>query len=276
MDEMNKKAREIFGATISDMELAYKYAPSEVHKIVKHLKDPEYLNDEKFRYAFFIGKHGVGKSTLAKAVAFKSEWMPKYFVPSDFEEKGRNATSHKIINTLDTIVGQDVETVIILDELNQLLKHYDSEHYDTDATSKALWTFLDKQDGNKKFFLIGILDRADKLPPHIKSRMLARGIIINPPQTAEFRKELFLEKLLTSRVKLSEEAKAYIDENIGKMDQYSGRDFRDFALAAKMQAVGPKKEDCILIDKNHLEKAAQYIQKVQKAIKLYHEDKVSE
>ncbi len=276
MDEQNRAVREAFGATISDMELAYKYAPSEVHKIVEHLKDPEYLDDDSFRYAFFIGKPGVGKSTLAKAVAFKSEWMPEYFVPSDFEEKGRNATSHKLIGKLNSITGKNVETVVILDELNQLLEHYNNDHYDTDATSKALWTFLDKQEGNNRFFLIGIMNRADKLPPQVKSRMLAQSILIDAPQNPEFRKDLFLSKLITSRVKLSKDANEYIDKNIGSMGEYSGRDFKKFALAAKMQAVGPKKEDCIVIDKGHLEKAYQYIENVKKVIKPHQEDKTSE
>ncbi len=265
------------GATIAEMESVYQDAPDFVKKVVLYLKNPRrWPGIIPCRYMFLDGMPGVGKTTLAKAVAYKANWELKTLTHQGVYRKERNGTAAELMARLKAIVAEDKETVVFWDELNLALEHYNSEHHDTDATSEALWSFFDSQEHNDKLFFIGAMNRVDKLPPQIKDRILARCIELLPPKDPEARKRIFLDKLLGDGIVLSPDAEAYIDENMSNLAGYTGRNLKEFALAVQFQAMTEGPDALMIITRAHLEAAAQIIQGTKLRIKHGQEDVTDE
>ncbi len=159
------------------MELVFKYSPLEAQLIVNHLQDTTYFPDDKdYRSAIFFGAPGSGKTMMAKAIAYKMAqkgWDCKFVSSTSLFGGHRDQTAMRVTQELESIVASKKPTIIIIDELHRLLENADSKHHDTDSTSTALWTFLDSQESNENFFLIGTMNRIDKLPQPFKSRIIS-------------------------------------------------------------------------------------------------------
>lgn len=263
-----------YGTSIREITLVFLSAPDEIKNIVSHLRNPNYLNRPDYRYEFFTGEPGVGKTTLAKAIAYYSGWHCIYLTCSDLQAKGRNETAILLTQLFNDAIRRNIKTIIIIDELNELLENYDNPHFDNGATAKALWTFLDKQQGNENFFFIGTMNRVDKLPKQIKSRILARLTIINPPNTLEKIKQIFINQFLIYNIYLTDQAKEYISANIKKFQRVSARYIKELSLAAiKFAAQSTsKKIRPLLITDIHLEKAEKYIATNMRAMKYDEEE----
>src|SRR5579872_4507355 len=170
----------ISGSSIEELEQVFTNAPARVKNIVAHLKDPKFFSKETYRSVFLVGAPGVGKSTMAKAIGYQlrnAGWKTRFFTCADLEFAGenRNIAAIRLVSTLNDLVAQkNSKIIIIIDELNQLLENYNSKQYDTDMTSKALWTFLDKNRYNENFFFIGVMNDAGKIPQQLKSRHRGR------------------------------------------------------------------------------------------------------
>jgi len=177
---------------------------------------------------------------------------------------------------LGEIAAEDKETIVFFDELNLALENYNSDHHDTDATSEALWTSLDKQERNRKFFFIGAMNRVDKMPPQIDDRILVCCVELLPPKDAATRKRIFLGKLLNDGVVLSEDAEVYIDENMTKLQGHTGRNLKAFALATRFQAMTEDADDPMVITPAHLQEAVKIIQNTKRLVKYGQEVETDE
>jgi len=163
-------------AQIEEMAYVLTQADKKAQMIVEHLKDPTFLEDDEYRSAIFVGEPGTGKTTTALAIGHQmmveSGWQYKMLDSGAFLGKFRNQTAIKLKQFLRGIVALRAPMILIIDELNRLLEHANSEHHDTDTASTALWTFLDKQRGNQQFFFIGTMNDITKLPKPYKDRIL--------------------------------------------------------------------------------------------------------
>lgn len=86
--------------TIKNLEETFKHAPLVAQQIVTHLKDPNFYKDPSYRYAIFVGPPGSGKTTTAKAIAYKmmkdQDWELIYIEIGELLGKTRNEAAVKL------------------------------------------------------------------------------------------------------------------------------------------------------------------------------------
>ncbi len=261
------------GTPIAILEAAYADAPDEVKTIVAHLKDPNYLNKPVFRSAFFIGETGTGKSTLAMAIAYKSGRELKPFSGTDFNGENRNNTALNLQGDLEaiaSIASTGNPVVVVIDEINRLLENAESVHHDTDTSSAALWTFLDRQRGNHNFFLIGTMNRVDKLPPPMKSRIMMRCIKLVPIADPKKKTQFFLLHLLSPICQLHEEVnETFLNEQWSQLPVAAGRYLEELALKVTI-VCARNKVGCgpMVVNKQHILMAFEKLKQIYPEFKL--------
>lgn len=261
--------KDFYGTPIKLLKTVYEQAPQKIKVTVEHLKNPAYLggvdgrNSKKYRALFFVGEPGTGKTTLAKAIAYESKRFPRFIPAMSLLGEYRNQTAINLTKEFNTSVAITKLTpiIIVIDELHRLLENYDSKHHDTDSSATALWTFLDSQYGNHNFFLIGTMNRADKIPQPLKSRILARYIKLSPVNSIAYKRLIFLDNLISSQTQISEEVSSvYLDKILKALPTATGRELEELALETVIVCREQQKSDfCITICKTHIEEALKRI-----------------
>lgn len=274
-DAEDKEGLQYFDGTCTkELDAVYEDAPQEAKLIVQHLQDPSFLKMPGYRAAFFIGEPGTGKSTLAKAIAYQmyktQGWQYTLDGPTSFAGEHRGVTAINLMNHLNAAVEEKrCQSIVIIDEINHLLDRAESTHYDTDATSKALWTFLDKQQGNPNFFLIGTMNDCTKIPQQVKSRIVGSCIELQPVQSFDVKKKIFLSKLVDETTQLHPECDdTFLKAFFMPLQDWSNRDLVMLACEAlKIFKQEGDQSAITIIKKRHLE--AGY-RKLMAARKLLH------
>ena len=154
------------------LEDAFAQAKKKKKNLV-HVLNNQSLYKVVSRIRLMYGEPGVGKSTLARAIAYKAGWYVACICGRQIRGEHRGSTSIKLQQKLESIVAQHKNTVIIIDEMNRLFEEYNNSNFDTGDTAEDFWTFLDSQEDNQQLYIIGTMNNVDKLPPQIQSR--ARG-----------------------------------------------------------------------------------------------------
>jgi AAA+ superfamily predicted ATPase len=246
---LNANSNEAFDQEdIAEMNLVFNSSPPEAQIIVDHLKDPTYLNDREYRSAIFAGEPGTGKSMMAQAIGYKmmieAGWQYKFLASTQFMEKFRNQTAIRLTQVLQAIKACVKPTILIIDELNRLLEHAESQHHDTDATSAALWTFIDQMRKNDKFFFIGTMNRLTKLPKPYKSRILLEYIKF-PALTEPGQKIAIIRSRLTDAITQIDPAVTddALKDELQQVKDCSQRDLKKLAsFARRLYRTQEKKE----------------------------------
>ena len=104
---------------ITDMVLAA--APLEVQRLPKILNSPEERKDYPYNCMALVGPPGVGKTTMAHAVAEKAGWESCFISNGHLSDKFRNSSSRKLQDIFEGVVFSDEKTLIILDEFNAMV-----------------------------------------------------------------------------------------------------------------------------------------------------------
>lgn len=221
---------------IKEMEFVFIRSPKEAQCIVNHLQDPSYFPlNQNYRCVIFVGEPGTGKTVMAKAIAHKMKkhnWEYKFLPSTSFLREHRNQTAILLQKELEAIKKSKKPTILIIDELNLLMENSESKHHDTDATAKALWTFLDQQQDNKDFFFIGTMNRANKLPKAFKSRIILNYIKFPLVNNPKFKNAFIREILTTEATKLDTEiTDEFLDQELKKTGDCSERDLKNLLLA---------------------------------------------
>ena len=281
MDE-SSSSPQMNDTSINDMSDIAKYsrllakvfaqAPIDVKNIVNHLTDPAFLEEPRYRFAFLIGAPGVGKSTQADAVAselLKYGWSHQKYASTDFQDKNRGGTAEKLNNVLSEIKPEQ-KILLLIDEINHLFEHADDKHHDTDATSKALWAFLDAQAFNHNFFLIGTMNKIEDAPQQIKSRALGKNIwiseAIDNAVKIDILRTCFKDKKFSTLHATCNDA--FFKEFVQNIQDWNIRDLT--SLAFKSESIFRRTDQTSkkrIIRKEHLEEALQELVEEKQRVK---------
>jgi len=253
-----KQPKDVFSEEeIEEMKLVFESSPQKAQRIVKYLQDPTRFPDSvDYRSAYFVGEPGSGKTMMAKAIAYKMSqegWEYRFILSSSLLGKYRNQTAVRLQEELENIEISNKPTILIIDELHRLLENMNSKHHDTDTTATTLWTFLDKQAGNKNFFLIGTMNRIDRLPKPFKSRMLPDYIRFPLMIDSTWKKKLLRKNLTTTSTRLDEEVTdAFLDTELEKIGPCSGRDLKQISRDILMMHETNKEKTPLIIKKESI------------------------
>ncbi len=195
---------------VADLKAAFETAPKRAQNIVKILQNPGNLQTGKFKYMFFVGAPGTGKTTTAQAIAYtmvtQSGWGYKFMTATDIIGGFRNQAAERLRLLLEAIQANAVPILLIIDELNKVLDHSESKDHDNDTTSTVLWNFLDKQN-YKKFFFIGLMNNHTKIPEALKSRVTLRSIEFAEIKDIEAKRNLLIKSLVSFSAQLHTDIK---------------------------------------------------------------------
>lgn len=187
-----------YGKSKLILEDSFAKAPQKARNVVSILKHPE-LHAEVARMRLLYGGSGAGKSTLARAIAYTAGWFIEVIYGSDVRGEHRGSTSIKLQQNLKSIIAQQRNTIIIIEEMNRFFENYNDSRYDTGDTAEDFWTFLDRHSKNPQLFIIGTMNRIDKLPPQIQSRARLAWIELGNTQTNQQKAQQFMRMCTTSR-----------------------------------------------------------------------------
>lgn len=260
--QTNEQIKNFTEEDIEEIELVFESSPKEAQCIVNHLEDPTFFPGNKdYRAAYFVGEPGSGKTTMAKAIAYKMAqkgWHCKIISSTTLLGEYRNQTAIKLQKELQTAASSNKPTIIIIDELNKLLENSDSKHHDTDTAAAALWTFLDKQNNNENFFFIGTMNRITKLPKPFKDRILFDYITFKPITDSNTKKKTFRKYLAINHISLDPEVTDdFLSKELEKIGPCSARNLKKISQTiSKIQRLDePTRKDPLVIKKISIIKA---------------------
>ena len=226
------------GTMYRELRQVWEEAPVEARRIVTRLKNPKLRGPNYVPYAFFYGEPGAGKTVLAKAVAMQAGYVCDFIGMGEIQaasgtKNQRNQTGINLLKRLGAVVALSCPTVVILDEINEYLEGFENEGNDTSFTSKTLWDFLDSQIHNHQFFLIGTMNRGDRLPKPMKSRGEACAVKVLMSSDPERRVAIFKNIMCDDGVKMHTDCDdEFLKKLIGVTLEYQARDFKNIANEA--------------------------------------------
>ncbi len=104
-----------------------KNAPEEIKQLIANLKHPSTNQQIIPRRLLLLGPPGVGKTTLAKAIA-KEIGRPYYFIEAPFLlDEYKNSGIQNLLQEIKPILQRGKPCVIIIDELTELTDQYNKD-----------------------------------------------------------------------------------------------------------------------------------------------------
>lgn len=191
-------------------ELPAQVTPEVIQLIVKHnqriatilklINDPQAPPTAHSQALLLIGEPGVGKTTIAAALALASHRKMAFvsgaqLAGNQYQNSGIQAVDEKI-----GIIKKDMQTstsnyIVVIDEITALTKSH-KDNGQGHATTTHLWITLDHLLASNRVIVVATANTVDDIPEALKSRFGTNIITIESPNTA-FRKDLTLHTLGT-------------------------------------------------------------------------------
>jgi ATP-dependent 26S proteasome regulatory subunit len=204
-------------------------APAAIKKVIVNLLYPPRNKAALPKRLLLVGKPGTGKTTLAKAIAYKCGY-DYYVIEAPFLlNEYKNSGPQNLLREIYPLLNAGRNVVVILDELTELTDRYKKEN-DSDATvGAALWILLDSCAQYDNVFFIGTSNKQRKdLPVQLQSRFDEDIITIHLPHAAA-RKRILQRHLKDERHKIN---KKFLDYLVKKTNGCSAREIEKLIFKA--------------------------------------------
>lgn len=211
------------------LNIIIKSAPLKIQKIARVLKnnngDISSIKSFIPQIIIFVGEPGVGKSTLAQALAEYCRIACTFIKITDLYDKYKDSGSHNLREICGAIRKYSGPHIIILDEMQCLVKKRNYKEKEEEA-ARTLWSAIDEFEDYPNLLFIGTANKLKHLPPQLLSRISTSVFTLNFPSDG-VRKEIINHYLsnipVQIRHQLSEEE---IDWLAKKTNGFSCRDMQ--------------------------------------------------
>ena len=119
-------------------------APERIKEIIKYKQVFRENIKGELNCLLLTGYTGLGKSVLAKAIALELGGSCMHLPAGFLFKSHRNETAQLIHEIIKKSINELQQVVVIIDDMDVLLQHYNSEYHDSMMTTKVLCKILDE------------------------------------------------------------------------------------------------------------------------------------
>ena len=174
------------------VEHVLKNTPAKIQLLMKCLCNSKYKGPD-LRHILLVGKPGCGKTTLAQAIALKSNRAYKLVSASLLGDRYQNSGSKDLEEAFNQLIQYGKPSVLIIDEVTSFTRTYENDasndHQDK-KTTETFWSMLDKIKNNPNILVIMTTNYPEKIPQQIKTRLDEDPIDVHMPDSEARRKVL--------------------------------------------------------------------------------------
>lgn len=212
--------------------------------IIRNQFDDDLYQEFIPQHIVLVGPPGVGKSSLARAIA-QAAGIPYTFIKSmTLANEYVNSGPSNLLRIFDPILKMDEPYIVIIDELQTLIRKKDNNEFDM-AAAEVLWMLLDECKAKNNILIIATANDISNLPEQLKSRFAKSVYEIKMPGLIA-REKIISYYITKSKVSCYGVSSAIIKDLARKTVGFSSRNLEDCITIALSRAFfNAKKTNCL-------------------------------